>query len=273
MKNFNSIYKSILEQIDPLDNSEQDIRQFIIKVRRIFSNRNKYFGYLLDQVPIIIVPADDRDIGTMAVDGKGNLYINIKFANDLLTEQVEFYFDPNYKRDPRDPYYAGTEGQRAFTGIIAHELKHIFSNHVERMINSKRDAMVSMGGRPVSLWNLATDAEINDGLVYEWGYTLMKGGIIPEPDGTLNFNGVDIEVRGLSPERIYDRMLELVPDQDQDQPPPQPTPSNDPLDISPGDIVYDPTTKEYGEVVTIDSSGNAKIVTLTQEEAKQRAKN
>lgn len=271
MKLFNKYLKLFLEQADDSVTSSDEIRRFIQKIRLVFRNRNMFFSFLLEKVPIIIVPPNDSRIKTMAVDEKGNLYINFNFARDLLDGTEPSFSDPNLKEDPRDEYYRGTSGQKSFTGVIAHELQHIYSDHIARMFNTGRTMKISgPSGQPTTLWNIATDLEINDNLLYNWGYTLPKKGIITDPDGSYEFNGEKVNVRGLSPERIYDMLQEIINKNPQPPQPPQPQPTGDPVDINVGDIVYDPKTKKYGEVTTIDSSGKAKMVEITEQEAKQR---
>lgn len=245
------------------------VKKFVAGVRQLVRRRNPYFGYLLDNVKIVVVNPKSKRFKTMAVDGKGNLYINPTFAGELITGIEKPVFDQatiddNIASNPEydAEYNAMKPGEKVFIGIIAHELMHIFKNHVERMGDKRK--MISIGGDPVTLWNIATDIEINDELMYRWGYHLIKNGIITEPDGSIDFNGKKYQCRGLSPERIY-RMLEA------DLPPPQPPPPPEPLKA--GDIVYDKKTRKYGEIVSIDSAtGEAKIGELTREEAKARVK-
>lgn len=242
------------------------VKRFIEGLRFTVRKRNPYFGYLLDKIPIVVVDPNDARIRTMAVDEHHNLYINPDFVHQILSGVISsFYDEPTVTgRKGDDPpedgtYYALGDGEKAFLGIIAHELMHIFKDHVARMTKNYR-RVINLGGQTVTLWNIATDAEINDELIYKWGYSLVEGGIIPKPDGVLDIFKGKIAVRGKTPERIYREMEALLP-------PPEP---KEPL--KPGDIVYDPTTKKYGEIVTIDkATGQAKIAELTKEEAKSRS--
>jgi hypothetical protein len=242
------------------------VKKFVEGLRFTVRKRNPYFGYLLDKVPIIVVDPNDRNVRTMAVDQNHNLYINPVFTQSILSGAEghrgvsdKDTAEANKGEEPEEgTYYTLPEGEKAFLGIIAHELMHIFKDHVARMTkNYKR--VITYYGQPVTLWNLATDAEINDELLYKWGYTLVEGGINSAPDGTLEFLGNTLTVRGKTPERIYREMESLLP----------PPPPKEPL--KPGDIVYDEKTKKYGEIVTIDEkTGQAKIAELTREEAKAR---
>ena len=275
MKLFNKVFASICEQVDPQDKSgytEHDVMTLITTIKQMYKRRNRFFSHLLSQVPIIIVPGNTSNIKTMCVDGNGNMYINIDFAYEMLygTPADKIVKNDQYQYEQGDPYITGgTDGQRLFAAIITHELQHIFKNHIKRFRDTKRDIMLVSG---YSLANIATDLEINDELMHRWGYFLPKGGIITEPNGdyTVEAEGKKhtINVRGLSPERIYDMLEQIIP-KDAQQPPP--SPSSGKVDIEVGDIVVNKAGK-YGEVVSIDQNGNAKIVELTEQEAKQRVK-
>lgn len=253
--------------------TEERVKKFIAGLRFTVKKRNPYFGHLLDKVPIIVVAPNDPYIQTMAVDKDHNLYINPEFTQGIMSGAIEGIFDEesvnaNKEEEPEEgTYYTLPEGERVFLGIIAHELMHIFKDHVARMTDQYK-RVVNLGGTPISLWNIATDAEINDELIYKWGYSLIKNGIITNPDGTLEIGGNVFAVRGKTPERIYREIEATIPPDDESdsggssQPPPP---------LEPGDIVYDEATGKYGEVVTINpKTGEASIAELTKEEARSR---
>lgn len=249
------------------------VRKLIKGLRFRVRSRNAYFGHLLDKVNIVVVNPKSKTFRTMAVDGKGNLYINPLFVTKLITGlepsvHNQAAIDANIAKDAHgaNAYNSLPEGEKVFLGIIAHELMHIFKDHIARM--GHRTRMISIGGSKGTLWNIATDIEINDELIYKWGYYLIKNGIITEPDGSIEFNGKKYECRGKSPERIY-RMLadDIKEDPNSDQ-----SNNDDPRDINVGDIIFDKKTGKYGEVTTIDANGVAKIGELTKEEAKARVK-
>lgn len=252
--------------------TEDRVKKFIAGLRFTVKKRNPYFAHLLDKVPIIIVDPNDANIRTMAVDKDHNLYINPEFTQGIMSGAVPGIFDKeavsaNKEEEPEEgTYYTLPEGEKVFLGIIAHELMHIFKDHVARMTESYR-RMVNLGGNPISLWNIATDAEINDELIYKWGYSLIRDGIITKPDGSLEIGGQIFKVRGKTPERIY-REIEAT------LPPPEPESggSSSPQEpLQPGDIIYDEVSGRYGEIVTIDKrTGRAKIAEITKEEAKSR---
>lgn len=200
----------------------------------------------------------------MQVNGAGNLYINPEFVRTLFNADMDGVVynkdieELNAAKGEAESYTVLSPGDKMFIGIIVHELWHIYKDHIIRM--GDKTKMVSFGGMTCTLWNIATDLEINDILLHKWGYYLLKGCITPEPNGDWEMNGTTINVRGRSPERIYYELEKLLP------PPP---PKEDPRDIKAGDIIFDKKTGKYGEVVTI-TNGKARIAELTEQEAKSR---
>ena len=253
--------------------SEDRVRKFLAGLRFELKKRNPYFGYLIDKINIKIVDPNNQTFRTMAVDQDHNLYINPEFTRRMVSGAEEAIWDKDVQEanaaDPTlEDFNVLPVGSKLFLGIIAHELLHIFKDHVARGHDKRQ--IVNMWNQKVSLWNIATDIEINDELLYKWGYYMIKNGIITNPDGTYEFNGTMLPCRGKTPERIYRELLALLPQlppeegEGGDEPPDEP--------ITVGDIVYDKKTNRYGEVVTIDSNGNAKIVELSEKEAKQKSK-
>jgi hypothetical protein len=224
-------------------------------------------------VPIIVTSPDDTYVDTMCVDAKGNLYINPRFASGLLKAKEVPARYGNYKYEEDDPYTQATDGEKQFLGVIAHELMHIFKDHMAR--GDRFPQIVNMG-EPVWLWNIATDIEINDELMYKWGYYLPSMGIITKPDGTYEItvgpnpkkDKIVLPVRNRSPERIHKMLLDSIPE---GPPPPPGGGSGQPKPLGPGDIVYDKKTGKYGEIVSV-KNGKAKIVEITEQEAKERTK-
>jgi hypothetical protein len=287
MKNFNEQFKQLLSlypsdsscvralnlietvvapaQPDPDDVWDEDrVRRFIKGLKQVVKKRNAYFGYLLEQIKIIVVNPKSKTFKTMAVDKNNNLYINPEFASELIEgieppaydeKTVETIETRNKADNNDDVYNTLPTGEKMFLGIIAHELMHIFKNHVARM--GDRRKMVKFGSTTCTLWNIATDIEINDELLYRWGYYLTANGIITNPDGTYEMNKKLYQCRNITPERIY-AML------DADIAPAAPE------TINVGDIVYDKVQNKYGEVVSISPDGKVKLGELTREEAKAR---
>ena len=270
--------KSALRFIEGVDKSteqwsEERVRKFLAGLRFELKKRNQYFGYLIDKINIKVVDPNNQTFRTMAVDKDHNLYINPEFTRRMVSGLEEAVWDQDVEdENASDPTLADFNalpiGSKLFLGIIAHELLHIFKDHVASCHNKRQ--LVNMWGQKISLWNIATDIEINDELVYKWGYYMIKNGIITNPDGTYEFNGTLLPCRDKSPERIYRELIALLPEQPPEEGDGEGEQPDDPIAV--GDIIYDKKSKRYGEVVTIDSSGNAKIVELSEKEAKQKSK-
>jgi len=271
--------KAALRFIEGVDKSteewtEERVRKFLAGLRFELKKRNQYFGYLIDKINIKVVNPNNQTFRTMAVDKDHNLYINPEFTRRMVSGLEEAVWDPNVEEEnAKDPTLADFNalpmGSKLFLGIIAHELLHIFKDHVARGYNKRQ--LVKMWNQNISLWNIATDIEINDELIYKWGYYMIKNGIITNTDGTFEFNGTLLPCRGKSPERIYRELISLIPpNEGKDQGEGEGDQPDEPIAV--GDIIYDKKSKRYGEVVTIDSNGNAKIVELSEKEAKQKSK-
>lgn len=253
--------------------SEDRVRKFLAGLRFELKKRNPYFGYLIDKINIKIVDPNNQTFRTMAVDQDHNLYINPEFTRRMVSGAEEAIWDKDVQEanaaDPTlEDFNVLPVGSKLFLGIIAHELLHIFKDHVARGHDKRQ--IVNMWNQKVSLWNIATDIEINDELIYKWGYYMVKNGIITNPDGTYEFNGTMLPCRGKTPERIYRELLALLPPPSPEEGEGDDEPPDEPIAV--GDIVYDKKSNRYGEVVTIDSNGNAKIVELSEKEAKQKSK-
>lgn len=93
------------------------------------------------------------DVKTMAVDDKGNIYINPTFANFLPDEEVK--------------------------GVLIHEAMHVFTKTFFRK-----------GGRNHKLWNICTDYLMNYYIVKD-GFKLPEGGCIPDEKGDVYFTDGD----------------------------------------------------------------------------------
>lgn len=255
--------------------SEDRVRKFLAGLRFELKKRNPYFGYLIDKINIKIVNPDNQTFRTMAVDQDHNLYINPEFTRRMVSGAEEAIWDKDVQdanaTDPTlEDFNALPVGSKLFLGIIAHELLHIFKDHISRGHDKRQ--IVNMWNQQISLWNIATDIEINDELIYKWGYYMVKNGIITNPDGTYEFNGTMLPCRGKTPERIYRELLALIPTSPPSEKSEGGDDNEDDEPITVGDIIYDKKSNRYGEVVTIDSSGNAKIVELSEKEAKQKTK-
>jgi len=252
--------------------TEERVKNFLKGLRLEIKKRNSYFGYLIDKINIIVVKPNSK-FQTMAVDKDHNLYINPEFTKRLVNGSEPAIWDDEVQQaNATDPtlqeFNALPLGNKLFLGIIAHELMHIFKDHVARGHNKR--VVINWNGQQVALWNIATDIEINDELIYKWGYYMIKNGIITNPDGTYEFNGVTISCRNKTPERIYRELLATMPPNPDGDGDGDGEPEDEVIEV--GDIIFDDTSGRYGEVVTIDANGNMKTVELPRKEAIKKAK-
>ena len=169
------------------------IRSLINAVRSYVMQANPYFGYLLQQMHIIMT----FDVPTMAVDSKRNLYINPDFVLELGKGYVDF----------SETGFKIKQGNNPIAFVIAHEVYHIFNETFAR--ERGRTASVVYNNSPISLWNIATDFEMNYRLQYNFGMPPPEGGMLCNADGVGHFWVTDKKylVKGSSAERIYDLML------------------------------------------------------------------
>lgn len=119
---------------------------------------------------------------TMAVDGKGNIYINPEFGAQQLTA-------------------------KEFLGVLIHETFHILNNTFERL-----------GNRDMKIWNIATDFIMNRDILAD-GYDLPAAGCIPVDNKvTIPFikdprTGMPFEcdIKNRSAEYLYDEIVRCLP--------------------------------------------------------------
>ncbi|WP_027894401.1 DUF2201 family putative metallopeptidase [Calidithermus chliarophilus] len=115
-----------------------------IKVARLgLGSKAPYFTPGLWALRLVSTEA----VPTMAVDEGWRLYVNPSFADKL--------------------------SERELVGVLWHELEHLLRAHHARAREMGVDRRIHR------LWNLATDAAINDG-AQELGFTLPEGVIYPE---------------------------------------------------------------------------------------------
>ncbi len=129
--------------------------------------------YLMPLVHRVIVVFTEK-IPTMAVNGKGHLFINPGWICTAPSDEVN-------------------------AGVIAHEIMHIFFRHVSQC---------AAGELNPNIWNIATDLAIN-GLLINSGFELPEEGQFPDKTvyrslGTLPY--------GLSALEYYKRLAQ-APDE------------------------------------------------------------
>jgi uncharacterized membrane protein YgcG len=128
-KNSSRILESVDTQNDPsLEEVKEDVDRCLAKIVGKFP----FFGAFVYRFRILYVNPNDRDIQTMATDGK-NIFINPKFAMSLTYDQMVF--------------------------ILCHEILHNVMVHFMREQNK--------GITDHRRWNIAADYEINPMLVDE----------------------------------------------------------------------------------------------------------
>ena len=222
------------------------IRSLINAVRSYVMQANPYFGYLLQQMHIIMT----FDVPTMAVDSKRNLYINPDFVLELGKGYVDF----------SETGFKIKQGNNPIAFVIAHEVYHIFNETFAR--ERGRTASVVYNNSPISLWNIATDFEMNYRLQYNFGMPPPEGGMLCNADGVGHFWVTDKKylVKGSSAERIYDLMLKDCLEIEELQKKYTKGKDSAPLGhmFKPGDLITiaDTDPPEWHEVVSVLSNGD-----------------
>lgn len=291
MKLFNNLYKIILEEVDrsprkskssepemprevageiegvmrelkgeketPLPTKEE-VEGMIILIRKHLFNASPYFWHVLKSMPIRIVHPDSR-VQTAAVDQYRNLYFNPKFIQDIL----------------EDHEGKGGTGYDPFTFLVAHEVYHVVNRTFERQ-QDRNAVLVDSSGNTHSLWNIATDFEMNDQLKWKWNIIppTIKGeevGLITDKDGYAVFLDQKYQIRHKSAEMIYAEILKNVPNKNihSDGEGDSEDGRNRPIRI--GDIVKEKGKDIFGEVVDI-KNGEAVLKTISKEEAYRKVR-
>ena len=194
---------------------------------------------------------------------------NLRFKT-MATDGVSIHYDPDFVLDHTD---------EEIIWVIAHEVLHNTLVHFLRCPKDKTKAGV---------WNVAADYALNQLLTpidpSTAGTTKPtpagKGGIGKMVEGSL-YPGCghvpyDYEFVNRTAEWIYNKLLEngYVPEPGDDTtpkpPPPPPPPPKDPVV---GDIIYDPGSKSYGIVKSIDeNSGDLEYDPIPKEKVKEYLK-
>jgi predicted metal-dependent peptidase len=183
---------------DKLNNPEElkKVEELETKIglgKIILYEKAPYLGRILSKLKVNIVNSENKDIQTMAVDDRGNIYINPSWSNKLSNQ--EFY------------------------GVFAHEALHIANG-----------TFLRKGDRDPYIWNVATDAQMNWALARD-GFQLPKDGIRPDvqtgefeiptnPPAIIKV--LDQKGYPLSSEDIYNQLVKVT----KTQPPPPPKPGN-----------------------------------------------
>ena len=182
------------------------------------------------------------DVQTMAVDDKGNIYINPTFCDFLSDDEI--------------------------MGVLVHEAMHVFTKTFWRQ-----------KGRDMRLWNVCTDYLMNYYIVKD-GMKLPSGGCIPDGNGDVYFKDSDnnthvFNIIGKTAEWLYARAVKLYktpPDgsggsgKPNESDKPSKPGQSDKLDKSdkPGDPT---TTGGSGDPVPIDPSTGKPLVPTDDDKA------
>jgi predicted metal-dependent peptidase len=171
-------------------------------------------------------------IPTMAVDDKGNIYINPVFALEKCSKKEA-------------------------VGVFIHEALHILTLTHQREM-----------GRSHKLWNICTDYVMNY-LIINDGFELPKGGCIPAENGDVKFRMPDnsivtFNIAGKTAEWLYHK-LEKTWDEIKSNT------QTIPWEPQVGEVVCDPKLGKLG-VVTAVVGGNVKVERISLADAKKLLK-
>jgi hypothetical protein len=166
----------------------------------------------------------------------------------MATDGVSIHYDPDFVLRHTDP---------EIIWVIAHEVLH---NTLVHFLRCPKDR--AMAG----VWNVAADYALNQILTPIDPATIntdkpkpaAKGGIGKIVEGSL-YPGCghvpyDHEFVNKNAEWIYKKLLENGYTSDV---PPTPPPPPPPREVTVGDIIYDPDTKSYGIVKSIDEASDS----------------
>lgn len=211
-----------------------------------------FLGTMMQELRIRLLK-DIKGLNTMAVDKEGNVFIDVNFAEKELADD------------------------RCLMFVLAHEVMHVALLSLFRL-----------SGRNMTVWNMATDVIINYNLTAD-GLRPPPVGLLPTADGKMVFKDekagrviLEINVKGLSAEQVYDALMKVLPEEPTG---PEGTPgegegkgegqegggSSKSWLPKVGDIVWNEISKEYG-IITGMSGNTVNVEKITEQEAEQRAK-
>lgn len=132
-------------------------------------NRSPFFGTIIFNLEVV----EEEAIGTLGVDGE-KLYYSKKFWEKL----------PNKQK----------------LGVFAHELGHLFLDHLNRKKDRIDVVIDPKTGNSVSLWNLAADYSTNLIIVDMLGRDFLPADCL-----------YDVKFKEMSTEKIYDELKKKIP--------------------------------------------------------------
>ena len=134
----------------------------LIKARIELLREKPFFAFLANHLRFI---EKSKEVPTMGVDGKGNLYYNIEFVEKLTKDECKM--------------------------VLCHEVMHCALEHMKRHRNKEH-----------LLWNLAGDTVINNILLAD-GFTLIKECIHPYNNEVQLYGHKVVDIEKKCAEEIY----------------------------------------------------------------------
>ena len=152
-----------------------DSETLIRKARNELLMHLPFYAHILFNMKLKRVDGRYMPMPTAAVDKYGNMAYCDEFIQSLNQGKLMF--------------------------VLAHEASHVGLMHMSRL-----------NGRIPSLWNIATDLEINYMLLQETRLIPPDDGIFPDPnDGTYKLpSGVEIYVKDKTSEEVYDQLYNAL---------------------------------------------------------------
>ena len=144
----------------------------LIQARIALQKEKPFFSFLTMHLKIHEMKDGEMKMDTMAVDNYGNLYFNAKFVDGLSDREVK--------------------------GVLCHEVMHCALEHLTRI-----------NGRDPDIWNVSTDAIINNILLND-GLNLPKGVIIPNNNEISLFGKLVKKLTDKSAEEVYDKVYSKI---------------------------------------------------------------
>lgn len=202
---------------------------------------------ILDNLNILITPSyGGHSVNTMATDGV-NLFIN--------------------------PMFGAKISQDEFTFVIIHEIMHNQWEHFFRKPNIVSKISPAMQH---TLWNIATDLEINPIISDIKDVVPLKSGLffdkpIKEAGGYV----FDSKVwSGYTADDMFNKLVEILEDMPEEQQKSEESQeSQENIEIEIGSIIYDKESGAYGKVISIDEDGDYEIEEMTREAVKNELHN
>jgi predicted metal-dependent peptidase len=212
----------------------------VINMEELSYHMNVAKVAVINQAPLFstfvnqFTPIFTFGVQTMATDGE-HLFVNPQFAMKL--SYLERIF------------------------VLLHEIMHCVLNHIVRMEGRVAQATPAQGGDPVSVWNLATDYEINAILVDTFpayfSKELVKGG---ELHGLY-----DDKWLNEAAEHIYTELINSMPTTN---PPPEQGKGKgkpQPIVLKVGDKVRIKPNGNKGEITAVNADGSFEVKEILNE--------